>query len=350
MTRTNTSDRSWTLPAGALPDLLAALAATCELWTPRPVGGGTRFLPHGEDRPLDLAQTPPAHSVKAVLFPNPETLFTYHSEGNGVALTHPEPDGRSLIVFGARACDARAVAALDAVFLGRSIPDPAYRERRERLCLVGLACVPPAATCFCHRMGSGPFDASGMDVQIVPLDDVYVFHLLTKRGEACLTPFQDRFEAADGDTLKKVAATKAGLEGAEPSVDFTALKDAVKQHRDDPYWETLAAACLGCGICTFLCPVCSCFSITDTGNRRGGRRVRYWDACMFPAFTKEASGHNPRGDEPARVKQRFFHKFYYSIENGEPPGCVGCGRCVIHCPAGIDIREIVSRFQPEAAS
>ena len=183
-----------------------------------------------------------------------------------------------------------------------------------------------------------------MDIQIIPREGKYVFRILTERGEKCLVPLQKRFVIANETILREVET--AGSEQGNP-IDFPALKEAIKAGRDDPYWNTLADACLGCGICTFLCPVCSCFSITDEGTLQGGRRIRVWDACMFPAFTKEASGHNPRGSIISRVKQRFFHKFYYSVENGEPPGCVGCGRCVAQCPAAIDIREIIRHFQPE---
>ena len=345
MTRTNTSDNSWSLPIESLEEVLTDLSESCELWLPSPVGEGVRFRPFREGRPWDLAQTPPAHSVKAVLFPNPETLFTFHRDGHGVTVDPPDPDGRPLVAFGVRACDVRAIAALDAVFLNRGASDPTYRNRRERLCLVGLACQAPAPTCFCDWMGSSPSDPTGMDIQIVPQEGRYIFRILTERGEECLSPVRDRFTAA-GDTAPTGGAG-VGRSGAR--VDFAALKEAVKNGRDDPYWHALADACLGCGICTFLCPVCSCFTLTDEGTLRGGRRIRAWDACMFPSFTKEASGHNPRGDPLSRVKQRFFHKFYYSVANGEPPGCVGCGRCVAQCPAAIDIRAIIRHFQPEVS-
>jgi len=349
MTRMNTSNNLWFLPSEKLTVLLAALAEEGELWVPTPIGEGTRFLPYEEGRPIDLTQTPPAHSAKAALFPNPEVLFTYRREKNGWTLTSPKPDSRPLVIFGVRSCDVRALTALDAVFLKRGLPDSGYRSRRERLCLIGLTCPEPASTCFCDRMGGGPFDPKGMDIQVTSLGKGYVFRILTKRGETCLSPLKDQFEAGTDTHRNEIAAAEkaASVDPVTP-IDFSALKEAVKAEREDHFWEVLADTCLGCGICTFYCPVCTCFSIIDTGNLQGGRRIRHWDACLFPAFTKEASGHNPRGSAQDRIKQRFFHKFCYSLENGEPPGCVGCGRCVLQCPAGIDIREILHYFQPEA--
>ncbi len=349
MTRTSTSDSLWILPGEALRDLLMSLAARCELWVPVAVGEGARFLPYREDLSPELVQTPPAHPAKSILFPQSEVVFTYQREDAGIpSLTVPEPDSRPLVAFGVRSCDRRAVTALDAVFLNRSVPDSLYRQRRQRLRVVGLACPSPSATCFCDRMGGGPFDAAGTDIQIIPLEEGYAFRILTQEGRQLLSPSADLFRPAGEEIARQVATLeeKTSLQTGPP-VDFEALSRAVKSRRDDPYWEALADACLGCGICTFVCPVCSCFTLVDEGTPRAGRRLRAWDACMFPTFTKEASGHNPRGAEVARVKQRFFHKFTYCIENEEPPGCVGCGRCVAQCPTAIDIREIVRHFQED---
>ena len=349
MTRTNTSDSLWILPADALPAFLSALAENGELWVPVPVGEGARFLPYREGLPIDLTQTPPAHPAKSILFPHSEVLFTYHRGDDGIpALTVPEFDSRFLAAFGVRSCDLHAINALDAIFLKRSVPDTGYQQRRERLRVIGIACLSPAATCFCDRMGGGPFDTTGMDVQIVPFEESYLFRILTEGGNQLLNPYLDYFQAADEGAIRKIASLEEGtsLQTGQP-VDFEDLSQAIKTHNDDPYWEDLANACLGCGICTFVCPVCSCFTLVDEGTPRAGRRVRAWDACMFSTFTKEASGHNPRGAEVARVKQRFFHKFYYCIENEEPPGCVGCGRCVAQCPTSIDIREVIRHYQRE---
>jgi sulfhydrogenase subunit beta (sulfur reductase) len=103
----------------------------------------------------------------------------------------------------------------------------------------------------------------------------------------------------------------------------------------------VAFACINCGTCTFLCPTCWCFDIQDEVHRSDGDRIRNWDSCMFPLFTLHASGHNPRSEKVQRVRQRFMHKLKYYVDkydNGV--ACVGCGRCVKHCPVNIDIREV----------
>ena len=84
---------------------------------------------------------------------------------------------------------------------------------------------------------------------------------------------------------------------------------------DDGRWEELTASCIGCGACTYLCPTCHCFDIADESRLYKGRRIRTWDSCQFPLFTKHASGHNPRKTKKERLRQRFMHKFSYAVEN-----------------------------------
>jgi predicted aldo/keto reductase-like oxidoreductase len=44
-----------------------------------------------------------------------------------------------------------------------------------------------------------------------------------------------------------------------------------------------------------------------------------------------------------------MHKFlYYPAREGGAALCVGCGRCVVQCPANIDIREVLARVAETA--
>ena len=99
--------------------------------------------------------------------------------------------------------------------------------------------------------------------------------------------------------------------------------------------------CIKCGVCTYLCPTCSCFDIQDEVRGDCGFRCRNWDTCMFGLTTQHASGHNPRPMGKERFRQRFMHKLKYFQDDFDVIMCVGCGRCVQSCPVNIDIREIV---------
>jgi ferredoxin len=41
------------------------------------------------------------------------------------------------------------------------------------------------------------------------------------------------------------------------------------------------------------------------------------------------------------------HKLGSWIDQFGMSGCVGCGRCITWCPAAIDIRDEVARFEEE---
>ena len=81
-------------------------------------------------------------------------------------------------------------------------------------------------------------------------------------------------------------------------------------------WEEIGNRCLECGGCTYVCPACTCFTVSD---RRVGpnewERVRIWDACALGGFTRMAGGHNPRKAVHDRRNRRFFRKLaHYFIQ------------------------------------
>ena len=111
---------------------------------------------------------------------------------------------------------------------------------------------------------------------------------------------------------------------------------------DNAFWDKETVKCLSCGCCTFICPTCQCFTITDEGSQLDGRRLRSWDSCMTPLFTMETSGHNPRPTKANRMRNRVSHKFSFYPERYDGYfSCVGCGRCVVSCPVSLDIRHMV---------
>ena len=129
------------------------------------------------------------------------------------------------------------------------------------------------------------------------------------------------------------------LHEIQPAFETIGLKKHLDQIFDTKVWDQFAASCLGCGICTFLCPTCFCFDIVDEVQR--GSRVRNWDTCMFRVYSQEASGHNPRPSRRERTRQRLMHKYSYWLDQIDEIGCTGCGRCVRYCPVGLDIRAML---------
>ena len=63
-----------------------------------------------------------------------------------------------------------------------------------------------------------------------------------------------------------------------------------------------------------------------------------------------AGNHNPREQKRARVRQRFMHKLCFFEERYGSPLCVGCGRCLIDCPATMYITAIIDKVNAAGAS
>ncbi len=125
-------------------------------------------------------------------------------------------------------------------------------------------------------------------------------------------------------------------------LDVSQLREKTEALWDDEYWEKISLPCLGCGICTYVCPTCHCFDIVDVGSARDGERYRCWDSCMYSDFTLMASGENPRSTKRERIRNRYFHKFSTFPSRYETAyACVGCGRCLVHCPGGVEITRII---------
>lgn len=313
-----------------------------EIFAPAPVKGGeTDWRPIGDGLPVVRTGTPRS-PVKAFFFPQPETLFTFSTRGeDAFLLKEPASKACDTILFGVRPCDARSVVL-------NSIPyenDPYFLKRREKIAMLGITCAEQCRTCFCTWAGGSPVGTDGLDIALHPLDeDSFLAEVLTERGKALAEAgglTGEAQEEADVERIeaRKKAASDAAATASDPA---TALreKDLLTLY-NAPIWAEVASACINCGICTFLCPTCYCFDIQDEAAKGTGRRIRYWDSCMFPLFTLHASGHNPRGEKVQRVRNRFMHKLKYFPERFGPLSCVGCGRCIRACPVNIDIREVM---------
>ena len=279
-------------------------------------------------------------SPKSVYFPQREVLCEF----SGDTLRNVEIDATQTTVFGIRPCDAAALTFLDKVFSdGASrFRDAYYLTRRENSIVMALACNQPRTTCFCTSVGGSPVGTAGADILVTDIGEHLFFQACTKKGEEYLEStkaFQEP-SAADQKARADVSerAQQSMSEVAIP--DMKALPEKIDRGFEDPLWDSLTQNCLGCGICTYLCPTCHCFDITDEENGRGeGVRLRTWDSCQYPLFTLHASGHNPRVNKKQRLRQRIMHKFSYSVANTDDIFCVGCGRCITYCPVNIDIRE-----------
>ena len=233
-------------------------------------------------------------------------------------------------------------------------PIPTIRRGAISVVFVGLACAaPPSPNCFCLSVGGSPHSEDGLDVLMTEIEGRYYLKALTDKGKELLESGRTILQeprAADKTEVKH--AQNASLEHPQRSISaMDKVAEALRSNFDSPLWDKLAQACIGCGACTYLCPSCHCFDINDEITGKSpltGERVRTWDNCQFPDFTMHSSGHNPREDTGARLRQRICHKLLYFVENHKMQQCTGCGRCITHCPVGIDIVRVANVMEEGA--
>ncbi|MHC1699501.1 MAG: 4Fe-4S dicluster domain-containing protein [Humidesulfovibrio sp.] len=304
---------------------------------------------------------PPTSSAKEALLPQTENLFSYTYRKDHADLTRtevflsealpPEPT----LILGPRPCDARGRHLLDRVFLERGVVDPQYTARRAATLFVTVACTSPQNTCFCHWTGGGMDDQTGSDVLLEPvtLEDMngFVARAVTPAGEKLLTSLGANLPEATAEMLARLDERKAATQAPGETPNLADIAESFLAKFDDlDFWTDQSARCLSCGVCTYLCPTCTCFNITDENSGLKGRRLRTWDTCMSALYTLEGSGHNPRPSRAHRLRNRVGHKFCYHprefpqaapAPSGLEFSCTGCGRCIKSCPVAVDIRQIV---------
>lgn len=268
--------------------------------------------------------------AKEYFLPSTHVILYIERQAEGIRVEEPSLEGER-VIFALRPCDARALRVLDALFLEKEPVDPYYAERRERTTLIGLACREMGEECFCTSLGSGPDDASDVDLMLTEIEDGYAVQVITEKGKGIL-----------GDlVLEEVEGTPPKPTIREEKIPIPEA-DAWPQHFDHVYWARLADRCLSCRLCTYVCPTCRCFDVRDyeTPNR-GIERLRAWDSCLAESYRRIAGGYNPRPTKVQRLRNRFYCKFCYYPKDFGPIACVGCGRCIAKCPVNVDIVEVL---------
>jgi sulfhydrogenase subunit beta (sulfur reductase) len=318
----------------ALIAWLDQLADEATLIAPRTVEGIVLYRSVAGSDEITFDYSRPKMSLKEAIFPATERILSIEKSGQEVTLSEPAME-RKQIIFGLRPCDAHGVAVFDAMFLEKEPVDLSYAQRREMTALIGLSCPQMWEGCFCTSMGGAPDDPSHVDVLLTEVHGGYAVKAVTEKGKALVA----------GLDLQE-------MEGEPPSPtlhqdDVPVLPPENWPERfADRYWDLLAERCIGCRICAYVCPTCRCFDVRDeVAQRRAGYsqydRLRCWDSCTGANYRVVAGGHNPRATKGQRLRNRFFCKFFYLLEDYGATGCVGCGRCIEACPVNIDIVEML---------
>ena len=322
-------------------DFLATLSEQ-KLYAPQKVGESLRFAPVTESSKVELDMANTTVPPKSIFFPQTETLFNFEL---GDTEMQPPREVDTGIVLGARPCDARALVIVDNLFAW-DVDDPYYQEQRAKNTVVGLACNKPCVNCFCLSVGGDPASTEGLDVLMTELEDAYLLQPLTEKGQTLCQSVAALTEQAEaGDQDKAKGLHQQAREQISRKIETEDIPEKLPALWDNALWQETADACLGCGICTFLCPTCHCFDIQDEVEGIEGRRCRMWDSCMFKEYTLHTSGHNPRPTRLERTRNRINHKYNYFVQKFDVIACVGCGRCINSCPVNIDIVDVLRQVK-----
>jgi len=284
-----------------------------------------------------------ANSVKSVVFPRAERLFSYKKSKYKTEITDAAdslfPD---TVIWGTRPCDAAAFIPLTSTF-NSDYQDIIFNKRRERVLILSFSCNKSDEYCFCTSVDNGPGNTAGSDLLFTKLSGSdYLAEVISDKGHLLKDEYSAFFEAPSEETKEQYLAI------VSTKFNQQEIKSKLAELFGNPIWDEKSRACLGCGSCAYVCPVCSCFDIQDESHGNKGTRLRCWDSCGFGLFTLHTSGHNPRDSQGGRWRQRILHKFLYIPNKSEMAGCVGCGRCSRSCPADINILDTLTSVKEDS--
>jgi len=230
-----------------------------------------------------------SHSWKRFLHPPVERLWRVRREGDGFSIVENEEVTEPLAFIGARACELRAIAIQDQVFLAGQYVGKSYKIRRDHAFIVAVNCGQAGGTCFCVSMDTGPKVEAGFDLALTELIEegrhLFVMELGSAAGVDLVKDLPHR-----PATAEEIAAAERVVEQTRGQMGRTletnGLKELLQANANHPRWDEVAGRCLTCGNCTNVCPTCFCTTIDDTTDISGtiAERVRRWDSCFSLDF------------------------------------------------------------------
>jgi ferredoxin len=291
-----------------------------------------------------FSYTVPSQPWKRFLQPERSLIVrTRRTEGGW---THDEPPDPAppLVFFGVRSCDLHAIARLDTVMAD----DSSYQARRAALVVVAVACTTSSRACFCASMGTGPQPEVLADIVLTETPDGVLARPVSQDGARLLSGLGEQAPITTVAAATEAVAAAAAMQVRALPADHRRLLPAPA---DDDAWAALAERCVSCGNCTSVCPTCFCTTTEDRTPLGGDEAERWqrWDTCFSLEFSHMHGGGPVRASPSSRYRQWLLHKLDTWHDQFGESGCVGCGRCIVWCPTGIDLTAAV-RHQSQAAA
>jgi len=324
---------------------LAEISSVNELpegWTDEQDNGTYRVKPTG-DKAL-FRYVVGQDSWKQYLYLPATRLWEARRDKDGGFQTSTETaKARKTAFIGARPCELQAIAVQDKVFGEGDFVDPGYKARRDAIFIVAVNCGQPSSACFCVSMKTGPKATSGFDLALTEILDAgshyFVFEAGTKHGEEVLGAIAGKRVSPQEEAAAEMV-TATAIKNTRRKLDTEGIKELLYRNFEHPRWDDVARRCLTCANCTMVCPTCFCSTMEDATDLAGSRaeRWRRWDSCFSLDFSYIHGG-SVRATGLSRYRQWMTHKLATWLDQFGVSGCVGCGRCIVWCPVGIDLTE-----------
>ncbi len=331
-------------------DLLKDAAQSWDIYAPQKNTGGDVWIENLPKENLKdalekmvLSDVDVVISPKDIFFPQLEPMFEISNKEIKESIEYSPK-----LLWGIKSCDLKGILFVDD-FFKRNFEDRYYLSRMQDRFTVVIGCLNPPRpeACFCTSAGTGPFADAGYDLQLIDKVDTYIVEIGSKKGDEFVSKYTKFFSDApagvtnDTEKIKQKAATSIKLK-----VNFDKALELMKNKEFIPKenYERIGERCIYCGACLYVCPTCTCFNVFDYAKNEKAKRYRSWDACIFEGYTREASGHNPRGKKWERTSRRYEHKLKYDYLVTGKSGCIGCGRCFSSCPVNIGMSRFIEEI------
>ncbi len=317
-----------------IPDAVSLLGRKRQVIAPVRKGAAHVFATVTDPALVDLGYHSTILPLKKFFMPPVEVLLRYDMRDQ--SCTAPAERIAPRLFFGIHNYDLQALQRLDRAF-ATGVRDDTWLARRKECLYVGVSYEPDDHH-FGDSVGIPPDLKEGFDVFLSDCGDSFAVEALTDAGAGIVKEMQPVLAPCDRLT-EKVVRFRHRLRMSVPGI-----REVFPGAYASPAWTDAARRCHSCGTCNMVCPTCYCFDVddqTDLGTETGAR-MRRWDSCQFPSFAAVAGGESFRDKRHDRVRHRMARKFAFNADEKGQPFCVGCGRCIRQCTAGIDIVDVIN--------